>query len=123
MSTYYEISISHTLHTDIYDAIYKAIQTTENTFDVIDLVHLLDYWEELRDEAAAKNDLDFQNWVKQQQMFEKNAQEIEDIFLFHKIKDILNNNCVEKDAESEFYLICDLAEMFEKEWNKRIQEE
>lgn len=123
MSTYYEISISHTLYTDIYDAIYKAIQTTENTFDVIDLVHLLDYWEELKDEAAAKNDLDFRNWVKQQQMLENGAREIEDIFLFHKIKDILNNNCVEKDVESEFYLICDLAKMFEDEWNKRTQEE
>lgn len=123
MSTYYEISISRTLHTDIYDAIYKAIQTTENVFDIIDLVHLLDYWEELKDEAAAKNDLDFQKWLKQKQMFEESAREIEDIFLFHKIKDILNNNCVEKDVESEFYLICDLAEMFENEWNKRTQEE
>ena len=117
MSTYYDMSISGTMYVEIESAILSAIQHEENTFDIIELVHLLDAWEETKEEARAELNKELQKWYEQQKLFEKS--EFDNIFLFSKIKDVLKNNNVELDLESEFHLVCDLAEMFEKEWRKR----
>lgn len=121
MSTYYNMSVSHTIYTEIYDAILTSIKNETNTWGIIDLVHLLDTWEELMEEASAKNNAELQKWAEQRKLFEK--REVDDIFLFHKIKSILKQNSVEKNIESEFYLICDLADLFEEEWKERTEEE
>ena len=117
MSTYYDMSISSTTWNEIYDTILTAIKEEDNTWQIVELVHLLDYWEELKEESATKNNKEFKKWLEQQKLFEK--REVEDIFLYHKIKNVLDKNSVEKDVESEFHLVCDLAEMFEKEWRER----
>ena len=121
MSTYYNMSVSHTIYTEIYDAILTSIKNETNTWGIIDLVHLLDTWEELMEEASAKNSAELQKWAEQRKLFEK--REVDDIFLFHKIKNVLKQNSVEKNIESEFYLICDLADLFEEEWKERTEEE
>lgn len=119
MSTYYDINISHTVHSEIWDAIFDLIKYKDNRWEIIELVHLLDYWEELKEEASAKNNKEFQRWREEQKMLEKN--EVKDIFLFHNIKSILDKNSIELDVESEFHLICDLAKIFEEEWDSRLQ--
>ena len=121
MSTYYNMNISHTLHTKIYDAILTSIKNEKNTWEVIDLVHLLDTWEELMEEASDENNAELQKWAEQRKLFEK--REVDDIFLFHKIKSVLEQNSIEKNIEQEFYLICDLADLFEEEWKERTEEE
>ena len=121
MSTYYNMNVSHTIYTEIYDAILTSIKNETNTWGIIDLVHLLDTWEKLMEEASAKDSAELQKWAEQRKLFEK--REVDDIFLFHKIKSILKQNSIEKNIESEFYLICDLADLFEEEWKKRTEEE
>ena len=117
MSTYYDISISSSMYLAIESAILSAIKEETNTWEIIELVHLHDTWEELKEEASAKDNEEYHRWLEQQKLFEK--REVDDIFLFHNIKRVLEENHVEKNVEPEFHLICDLAEMFEKKWSER----
>lgn len=120
MSTYYDMSISHMTYTEIELAIIKALKHSDDWTDMVELVHLLDVWNEMKDEASSKNSKDIKKWMEQQKLFEE--REVKNIFLYHKIKKVLEENCVNKDIESEFHLICDLADIFEKEWSKRENE-
>lgn len=112
MSTYYDISISSSMHLAIESAILDTIKNETNTWEIIELVHLHDTWEELKEEASAKDNEEYHRWLEQQKLFEK--REVDDIFLFHEIKKVLEENHVEKNVEPEFHLICDLADLFQK---------
>ena len=110
MSIYYDISISHRIFSDIEDAILTAISHTDETFEVIDLVHLLDAWYNLQEEASAKNNEELKKWMEQQKLFEENK--VDDIFLFHKIKKVVKD--LNLDVENEFYLICDISDVLKE---------
>ena len=112
MSTYYDMSISSSVYVEIESAIISAIKESDDWMETVELVHLLDHWEELKIEASAKINQEIKQWMEQQKLFEK--RETNNIFLFHKIRDTIKDY-VELDIESEFHLICDLAEVFENE--------
>ena len=120
MSTYYDMSISHYIYSEIEFCIITAIKESDGVWDTVDLVHLLDYWEELKEEASAKNSREIKRWLEQQKMFEK--RNVDDVFLYHKIQHIINDN-LDLNPEDEFHLVCDLAEMFENEIKDNEQED
>lgn len=112
MSTYYDMSISHNLCIEIEMAIMTAIEHSSDVQETIENVHLLDVWEELQVEASNKNNAELHRWLEQQKLFEK--RDVDDIFMFHSIKSVIKENELDLDLESEFYLICDLADLFKK---------
>ena len=112
MSTYYDISISSSMYIAIESAILSAIKEETNIWEIIELVHLHDTWEELKEEASAKDNEEYHRWLEQQKLFEK--REVDDIFMFHSIKRVVMKNCPDLDVESEFHFICDLADLFKK---------
>lgn len=117
MSTYYDISISANVYVEIESAIISAIKQSDDWMETVELVHLLDHWEELKDEASSKNNRELQRWLEQQKLFEK--REVDDIFMYHSIGSVVKENCPDLDIESEFHFICDLADLFKKKLEEK----
>ena len=112
MSTYYDMSISHSLFNDIEWALMLAIKNADETYEIIDFVHVLDAWYELKEEASSENSKGMKRWLEQQKLFEE--RKTDDIFLFHKIKSVLNEHELDLDVETEFHLVCDLSEVLKE---------
>ena len=111
------MDVSQYMYTEIVSAIIISIKQSDDWQETVGWVHLLDHWEELKDEASAKNSKEIQRWMEQQKLLEEG--ETKSIFLFHKIKDVLKEHGLEWDIESQFHLVCDIAEVFEKEMEER----
>ena len=113
MSTYYDISLSYYKYNELLDVIETAVKHANGFDKVYELIHLYDYLESEMERSIAKYNTETRRYLEQQQLF--NEDNIDNIFHFNKIKEILEKYDLKLDIEEEFYLICELSNIIKEE--------
>lgn len=112
MVNYYEIYLSDNIFNEILSAIETVVNHTDGFDEVYDLIHLYDYLEDEMIESKDRHEKSTKRYFEQQRLFTEDKPD--DIFLFHKIKSVLEDYDLDLDAETEFHLICDLSEVLKE---------
>ena len=113
MSSYVNIELSENNYVQVIDVLESALTHQDTPYDIIDLVHLIDYIEEEHERDKTKQNKEYQRWMKQQDLMRENNKPNPELFL--KIQSILDEYELDFNfTETQFHCICDLVELFDE---------
>lgn len=112
MVDYYTIHLSNEILNEILSAIETTVTHTDDFDELYELISLYDYIISEMEESKDRHEEETKRYLEQQRLFTENKPD--NIFQFHKIKDVLEDYELYLDAETEFHLIIDLSEVLKE---------